>query len=177
MATDSQGRLTDWFRKWRMPLRKFLRVKTGMPSAELDDIAQEVFLRLMRYERADLIEHPQAYLFKTAANVAAEWRIRAHRRRPHEAKWLTNLPGGERPDEAVWRNQSQTEVMRAFCTLTPPQQEVLKLFFSEGLGHAEIAVRTGTSLRSVRRHFAKSYERLRRQLNTQMLGEMDDACG
>ena len=32
--------------------------KGAIPVSDLDDVAQEVFLRLMRYERADLIEHP-----------------------------------------------------------------------------------------------------------------------
>jgi hypothetical protein len=30
----------------------------------------------MRYDRAELIERPQAYLYKMASNVAAEWAIR-----------------------------------------------------------------------------------------------------
>ena len=56
---DSKSRLADWFRRWRVPLRKFLAGKGAIRVSDLDDVAQEVFLRLMRYERADLIEHPQ----------------------------------------------------------------------------------------------------------------------
>jgi DNA-directed RNA polymerase specialized sigma24 family protein len=63
--------MVDWFRQWRLPLRKFLLGRVGVPAADIDDVAQEVFLRLVRYERAELIEQPQAYLFRMATNVAA----------------------------------------------------------------------------------------------------------
>ncbi len=48
----------------------------AVSGADVNDVAQEVFLRLLRYDRAELIEYPQAYLFKMAANVANEWAIR-----------------------------------------------------------------------------------------------------
>lgn len=48
--------------------------------ADFDDVAQEVFLRLLRYDAAQIVEHPQAYLFKMASNVAAEWSIRSSNR-------------------------------------------------------------------------------------------------
>jgi DNA-directed RNA polymerase specialized sigma24 family protein len=39
-------------------------------ASDLDDVSQEVFPRLLRYDNAELIEHPQAYLFRMASNVA-----------------------------------------------------------------------------------------------------------
>ena len=51
----------------------------GHPE-DVEDVGQEVFLRLMRYETAELIEHPQAYLYKVASNVATEWSMRARNR-------------------------------------------------------------------------------------------------
>src|SRR5687768_8854034 len=112
----TQRRLGDWFRQWRSPLRKFLLAKGAVRQADLDDVAQEVFLRLLRYERAELIEHPQAYLFKMASNVAAEWAIRARHRFPHEAKWLAELPAEEQPESAVARESVQGEIERAINT-------------------------------------------------------------
>jgi DNA-directed RNA polymerase specialized sigma24 family protein len=87
----TQTRLTDWFGQWRSPLRNFLLVRGAVRTADVDDVAQEVFLRLMRYKRTELIEHPQAYLLKMAANVTAERSIRARNRQPHDAKWLGGL--------------------------------------------------------------------------------------
>jgi RNA polymerase sigma factor (sigma-70 family) len=168
-TVEAKRRLSDWFRQWRSPLRKFLLGKVGVRAADVDDVAQEVFLRLMRYDKAELIEHPQAYLYKVASNVAAEWSIRAASRSRHDAKWLANLTGGEQPEALILRAQSQNEIKRALNTLQPRQREVLKLFFTEELGHAEIAERTGETLRTIRRQFARGYERLRDELDPELL--------
>ncbi|MFO1468700.1 MAG: sigma-70 family RNA polymerase sigma factor [Steroidobacteraceae bacterium] len=170
-SAAAKRRIADWFREWRTPVRRFLLSKSGsMPAADVDDMAQEVFLRLMRYDRAELVEHPQAYLFKVAANVVAEWSIRARHSRPHESKWLDGLVHEDRPELSVLLAQSQEEVERALNTLSPQQQAALRLFFAEGLGHAAIAAELGESLRSVRRHFIKSYEKLRHELDPELLG-------
>src|SRR6185503_17868193 len=96
---DPKYRLASWFRQWRQPLRKFLIGRGTVPLSDIDDVAQEVFLRLMRYGRTEVIEHPQAYLYKMAANVSAEWAIRGRYARLSEPDWLTG-PTGEQLDEA-----------------------------------------------------------------------------
>jgi RNA polymerase sigma factor (sigma-70 family) len=169
-AQDANHRISDWFRQWRSPMRRFLLGRVGVPAADVDDVAQEVFLRLLRYDKADLVEHPQAYVFKVASNVAAEWSIRSRRQRPHDDKWLGSLIGTEQPELQVLLAQLQREIGRGLNTLSPRQREVLHLFFAESLTHEEIAVRLGETLRSVRRQFAKSYEKLRHELDPELLG-------
>lgn len=58
-------------------------------------------MRLMRYDRTELIEHPQAYLYKMAANVAAEWAIRMRYARPHDSKWLVGLAAQDQLGDGV----------------------------------------------------------------------------
>ena len=171
---NSKNRLADWFRQWRMPLRKFLIGKGAIPASDLDDVAQEVFLRLMRYERTELIEHPQAYLYKMATNVAAEWAIRGRYVRPHESKWLSGLSADEQPEDEVNQVELQDEVERALLTLPPRQREVLKLQFFEGMSRMQIAEKIGTTERSVKRTLTKSYEVLRVQLNAELLKGVTD---
>jgi RNA polymerase sigma factor (sigma-70 family) len=168
----AKSRLSDWFRQWRLPLRKFLIGKVGVATADVDDVAQEVFLRLLRYEKGELVEHPQAYLFKMASNVAAEWSIRARQRRPHEPKWLSGIAGSEQPEVDLLRFESQDRVEQALSTLTPRQREIMRLFFYEELNYAQIADRLGDTLRSVRRNFVKSYEKLRHELDPALIGAM-----
>jgi RNA polymerase sigma factor (sigma-70 family) len=170
--TRVEGRtlLAEWFRQWRLPLRRFLLRRRSVPSADLDDVAQEVFLRLMRYESTALVECPQAYLYKIAANVAAEWSIRARYSKRHEPEWLADLVAEDQPEDHTERDLIQAEVARALSTLNPRQQEVLKLIFSEALGHAQIAQQLGTTPRSVKRIVTKSYHRLRHELSPELLG-------
>jgi RNA polymerase sigma factor (sigma-70 family) len=169
-STDAKRRLTDWFRQWRLPLRRYLMGRAGVPVADVDDVAQEVFLRLMRYEKGELVDHPQAYLYKVATNVATEWSIRARNRRPHDERWLAHLIDREQPEAQLERAQSQDAIERALNTLTPYQREVLKLSFVEEKTYAEIAAQLGESVRSVTRQFTKSYDKLRRELDPELLG-------
>ena len=173
MSTPHQeNRLVDWFRRWRTPLRRFLAGRGAVRAADLDDVAQEVFLRLLRYDAAQIVEHPQAYLFKMAANVAAEWSIRSSNRLPHESHWLGSLVAEDRPDHALDCEAAQLEIKRALNTLSPRERAILKLHFEEGLSHAEIAKRLGVSFRIVRRDFEKSYGKLRRELNDELTREL-----
>jgi len=170
VSVDAKRRLTDWFRRWRLPLRRFLLGRGGVPLADVEDVAQEVFLRLMRYEKAELIDHPQAYLYKVASNVATEWSIRARNRRPHDEKWLADLTDREQPETELERSESEDEIERALNTLTPYQREVLRLYFVEGKAYAEIATQLDESLRSVTRQFRKSYDKLRQELDPALFG-------
>lgn len=163
----SRLKLATWFRQWRTPLRKFLIGRGAVPAADLDDVAQEVFLRLMRYERTELIDHPQAYLYKMASNVAAEWAIRGRYLRSREPEWLASLAGEDHAEDQAGQIELQDEVERALRMLTPQQRAVLKLQFYAGLGRKEIAARLNLTERSVKRAQMKSYEKLRGQLDTE----------
>lgn len=172
--SDSKRRLTDWFLQWRGPLRKFLALKRTIPGAELDDVAQEVFLRLMRYERTELIEHPQAYLYKMASNVAGEWAIRARNAAARNVKWLPAIVLDDTAADDADRELLQQEIERALLVLTNRQREALRLQYFEGLSRTEIAERLGTTERTVKRILIKSYERLRRELSAELFRGMSN---
>jgi RNA polymerase sigma factor (sigma-70 family) len=167
---NSHTRLADWFRKWRSPMRKFLVTRGAVRVADCDDVAQEVFLRLLRYETAEIVEHPQAYLFKMAANVVAEWAIRSHYRLAHEPRWLATLVSEDQAADALDSEAAQQEIKRAIGTLSARQQAILKLHFEEGLSQLQIAERLGLPPRVVRRDVEKSYSKLRRELSVELTG-------
>jgi RNA polymerase sigma-70 factor (ECF subfamily) len=172
--SDARTRLSDWFHQWRSPLRKFLR-HSGVPrTTDIDDVAQEVFLRLLRYDRTELIENPQAYLYKMAAHVAAEWAIRARNVQPHESKWLATLVAPDYPEREAGRRELQDEIERALLLLPARHREILKLHCFENLSRAEIAARLGTSERAVKRVVMKTYEQLRLRLDPELLGGLAD---
>ena len=166
---EQRHRLADWFRQWRLPLRKFLIGRGTVPASDIDDVAQEVFLRLMRYGKAELIEHPQAYLYKMAANVAAEWAIQSRYTRSRDQEWVLGSLSDEQSDPGVDQASQvelQDDIEQALMSLTPQQRLILKLQFYGGLTRSEVAAQTGLSERSVKRALLKSYEKLRRCLNT-----------
>lgn len=162
--SDCNRRVADWYGEWQRPLRRFIAQRRAIPSRDLEDVAQEVFVRLMRYNRAELIEQPQAYLFKMAANVAVEWAIRSRNASAREMTWLADNERGDSSEEDMSRLAAEEQIARALLTLCPRQREVLKLQFFEGLSRAQTAERLGVTERAVKRALAKSYQRLRREL-------------
>ena len=164
----------DWFREWRLPLKRFLLRRGAGSSADIDDIAQEVFLRLLRYNRAELVDSPQAYLYKIAANVSAEWSSRSSRRMPHDSAWLTDLADALDPQEELDHETRFAEIERAINLLPVRQREIIRLHFSEGKSREDIAERMNLTRKIVKRDLAKAYAMLRVSLDPQMLGSEDD---
>lgn len=169
---DPERKLTAWFRQWGTDLRNFLVARRLAHRSDIDDIAQEVFLRLLRYDREELVEHPKAYLFRMASNLAAEWALRARSRRPHESRWLADLSTQDLPHELAVQASVQREIERALNTLSPRQRHVLKLHIEENLSVSEIAARLGCTARIVKRELTRSYSRLRGELNVDLIGAL-----
>jgi RNA polymerase sigma factor (sigma-70 family) len=170
MAAGRSTSVGDWFREWHMPLRRFLaRRRTGSP-ADIDDIAQEVFLRLLRYNRSELVDSPQAYLYKIAANVSAEWSTRSSHRLPHDSEWLNDLADTLDPEEELDRAARQAELERAINTLPGRSREILRLHFGEGLQRDDIAKRMNLTRKIVKRDLARAYATLRVTLDADLLG-------
>lgn len=153
-------------------MRKFLASRGATKVADFDDVSQEVFLRLLRYESAEVIENPQAYVFKIAANVAAEWALRSRHRMAHEPHWLAGIAVEDHVDETIDTAAAQREIHRALGTLSMRERRILKLHFEEGLSYSRIAERLEISERVVRRDFEKSYSKLRREMNVEITGAL-----
>jgi RNA polymerase sigma factor (sigma-70 family) len=161
MTHSRQSRVGEWFTEWYTPLRRFLRRRNAGSTADIDDIAQEVFLRLLRYNRSELIDFPQAYLYKIAANVSAEWASRSNRRMPHNSAWLTDLADTLSPQVELERDTANAELEQAINSLPARRREILRLHFGDGIGHEDIARRMGLTRRIVKRDLAGAYAALR----------------
>lgn len=166
MPADRHKPLSEWFSRWNSPLRKFLSRRSIVAKADLDDVAQEVFLRLLRSDRAELINSPQAYLFQMARHVAVEWAMRARNRMPHDPAWLEELPDENEPESLVARDSERHFVGRALQRLPARQREILRLHYGEGLSHARIAEHLRVSERVVKRDIIKAYAALRLDLGS-----------
>ncbi|MBL8267678.1 RNA polymerase sigma factor [Steroidobacter sp.] len=165
------GRLIEWFGKWRKPIRSWLRNRASVPPGDIDDLAQEVFLRLLRYSDDIAVDNPQGYLFRIAANVANEWRERSRIRRPHDDSWLEELQveSGDEPENAFARTRTNEYVQAAVDRLPPRQREVLLLHVNEGLTYKQIAEAKGLTYRIVLRDLTRAYSALRMQLRLEDL--------
>lgn len=166
--TEGAGtRIEQWFKEWRKPVRQWLSRRAAVPAAELDDLSQEVFVRLLRYSERTVVENPLGYLLRIAGNVASEWRERARIARPHDQEWLDDLQidPEQEPESSVSRVRMHETVQKALSKLPLRQQQVMLLRMNEGLTYKQIAQRLGLSPRVVLRDLANAFTELRLHLD------------
>ena len=157
------ARVADWMRRWNSGLTRFLERRVGT-RVDAQDLAQEVYLRLLRAEQLDLVLEPQAYLYRVASNVAAEWRIRAAQSRPHSNAELDTLVEATTPDELLDAALDRARFHAALSALAPMVRAVVFLKLRDGMTHEEIARHLGITTRRVRRFLSTGYAELRKRL-------------
>lgn len=163
------NQVSEWSRLWWKPVRKHLN-RVGIPASDVEDLAQEVFLRLIRYPSDSVIENPPAYLFRIASNVANEWRRRCRVSKPHDDSWLETLliePEGQ-PENSFERRQWNEHVNELMNALPPRQREVLMLHVYDELTYKQIAERLGMTNRLVLRDLTRAYSYLRNNLRDEL---------
>lgn len=159
-ASGGSERIAQWARSWNAGLTRFLRRRLPQPI-DAEDLAQEVYARLLRVEKLELIEEPQAYLYKVAVNVAAEWRMRAAQSKPHSADELDALVAATTPETALSEADFARQLDAALREMTPMVRAVIYLKLRDGMSHDEIARHLGITTRMVRRLLTTAYTQLR----------------
>lgn len=130
---------------------------------DVRELTQEVWLRLCRVTDRERLREPMAYVYRTAANVLAEFLLR-RRRDP-----LTLDAGsGERnidqpassPDELAERAQAQRDLLTALAALSPALRQIVWLRLCESRSFAEIGERVGFSEATARRYYFRTIKAL-----------------
>ena len=136
-------------------------------SPDLPDLAQEVFLRLLRIQRPEMIRNPQAYVYRIALIVAEEWRLRAPQVKDHSSGELDSLESADDPEESIIRRQRHGAIRRAVEVLPPASRSALLLHVYRDMSYQQVAEHMGVSRRAVKRYLANGYAALRLALADQ----------
>lgn len=161
--SKTHGIVAGWHSEFGGQLAGFLRRGVRAPE-DVQDLAQEVFLRLLRVEKPQLVRSPKAYLYRVAIHVLDEWRSRE--RRAHFTS-LTDQEEGERAEDIRGeerQRQTTVDVNRALQALPAPQAAALILHWHHGMTYPEIAERLSVTERMVKRYIVKGYAKMRLQL-------------
>ena len=147
----------------RERLEAFLRARLANPD-DAAELAQEAYLRMLRVRRADLIRHPQAYLYRIARNLAHE--LQTARRINYDPD--ADVDQLESPDPSPYdlavlaeRRKMIEQVMEE---MAPKCQTALLLRWREGLTQAEIATRMNLSRQMVQKYLATGLALCRKRL-------------
>jgi RNA polymerase sigma-70 factor (ECF subfamily) len=162
-AGQTSPKIGSWAREYAADLHRFLSKRQFIES-DIKDVCQEVYLRLLRFERTEVIQNPLAYLFRVAANVAHDFRLRQVQWTPLEGEQLEEAatePGPEQLLDTEYRNRQLAGML---ATLPPLSRAALVLHSQEELTYEEIAARLGVTRRIVKRAIARGYVLARESL-------------
>lgn len=143
-------------------------VSRQMRSAdEAADIVQDAFLRLARSEGPPpTLERPRAYLHRIVTNLVRD-RARSRARRAaflHDAADEEALTAHDQQELLESRDMLR-RLEAAILRLKPRTREIFVAHRIEGLTYAEIAARTGLSIKGVEKQMSKALVQLDRMLN------------
>jgi len=166
VAGVPDARIAVWFTQFQARVRKFLSRRLFVPAAELDDLAQEVFLRTLRYSKETDVANPLGYLLRIASNVASEWRERKRVSQPHESEWLQELLIDElkETEHAVIRQAASETLQDAIDSLPEWPRRALELHVMHGLTYKQIATELNRNPRQIVRDLGNAYSELRMKL-------------
>jgi len=135
--------------KHRAVLRRYFRKRA--PSGEVEDLIQDVFVRLLARRASDPIEDPERYIFRIAATVLVERHRRealekaAHAARGADADELETLS----PERIVIGAESLNRILAALEKLPPRTRDAFILHRFENMTYDAIARRLGVTTSGV----------------------------
>jgi RNA polymerase sigma factor (sigma-70 family) len=159
------GRLRlDLGARFSGPLRSyFLRRIRDRQQAE--DLAQEVLLRMIRATDTDLIENPESYVFKAAANLLLDHKRRTLRNPTLRARsldevledeFVSRLVEDRSPERVLLGEATLQEVSLALEELGELTRNVFILFRLENMPQKDIAALYGIGQSTVEKHVMRA---------------------
>lgn len=135
-------------------LLRFLQARLAK-AHEAEDLAQEVYLRLLRVKDNERIRNPRAYVLRVAANVVCEWHLLARNRLAHSPDLLDHLLDDQDILHEAEIQQQVRELEAVLVMLTPKCRAVLLMHRRDRYTYEEIATRLGISVSMVKKYLVR----------------------
>lgn len=167
-APDPDDFVARVFSSHSADLLRFLS-RRGLSRADAHDVAQEAYVRLLRVHRKDLIENPQAYVYRIAANLLYEQQLKQRHDREglrQLALDVDNSPTAASAERAAETLEIGKQLEAALRGLTPKCRAVLVLHRRDGLTYDEIAERLNISASMVKKYLSAGIRHCREHLRS-----------
>ena len=157
---SNQAFVAELATKHSRRLRQFLLHR--LPNlADVGDLAQEVYLRLLRVDRRESIRNPEAYLFTVAGHVVHQHLLREANAplATADIEELLDLDNGASESSAPSRADAEQRLERMderLARLPPRARAAFVLHLRDGYTLEEIAVQFGVSRSMVKKYLAKA---------------------
>jgi RNA polymerase sigma factor (sigma-70 family) len=153
----------EMFGQYTRELHRYLMRRLRRPS-DVDDLAQEVYLRLIQIDEGKSIEKPLAYLYGVASHVLADHMFDLKQSRvdwdADADDWIES-PACVLPDDMADRLNLQQQIDKAMAQLPPTHAAVLLAQKRDGLSYDEVAEKLGLSVFTVEKYLTQGKARLR----------------
>jgi len=151
--------LIGWRKRWNRSLLRFIGRRAR--AIDIEDIAQETYLRLLRARDLQDVRNPQGYILRVASHVVAEWLDRRPRDERLDGLDEVFLIDGRTPEFELDAHLSQTGLNRALENMPALTRTVVLLKYREDFQCRQIAQKLELTERQVRRHLTRGFEQLR----------------
>jgi RNA polymerase sigma-70 factor (ECF subfamily) len=157
---------TSTFGRYRRELHRYLMRRLRQPQ-DVDDLAQEVYLRLLTLDDEKVVHKPLAYLYGVASHVLADFRIELEQEREHITvdsdtvdEW-SDSPSCVLPDNLAERLSLQQQIDTALAQLPPTHAAVLLAHKRDGMSYDQVAELLGLSIHTVEKYVTQAKARIR----------------
>ena len=139
--------------------------RRGVARGDAEDLAQEVFLRLVQQRDDAVLQDPKAFIFTIALNL-----MRDRARRGHMRAVSLSLPADDldlvcedaSPVDQLERDERLSKAFDALAGLKPATRRAFLLHRIDGLSHNDVARELVVSNSMVEKHIMTAIAALRR---------------
>jgi RNA polymerase sigma-70 factor (ECF subfamily) len=167
LAEDKHALVEELVAKHGEQLRRFLRTRVRN-VADVPDIIQEVFLRVLRVPNHETIRAPEAYIFTIARHVAQQHKLQnaAGAGARDLDEMLIELRSVTEIDPALEASAQQCveELDKVLGQLAPKVRLTFLLYRRDGLSMDEISERLGISRPMAKKYLVKAMVAFRKRL-------------
>jgi RNA polymerase sigma factor (sigma-70 family) len=156
---DKQAFVAALVREHGQGLRRYLASRLREAAGDLQDLIQEVYLRLLRVPHHETIRSPQAYLFTVAHHVLHQHRMsRAATPESVDFMEVAQMQTSAEDDPSVQAeiDQRLQQLDRALEEVSPRARAAFVLYRRFGYSLDQIAEQMGVSRPMVRKYLIKA---------------------
>ncbi len=126
---------------------------------DVRELTQEVWLRLCRVTDRQHLREPMAYVYRTAANVLAEFQMRRQREFATLEAGAAYAAGAPR-DELAERAQAQHDLLSTLQGMPAAYQRIVRMRLCEQKSFAQIGAAVGFTEETARRYYFRAVKLL-----------------
>lgn len=166
---ESPSAILGTFMSQQSSLKMFISRYIRRPQ-DIDDIAQETFIRAFKAEQKGTIEYPKAYIYRIARNLALETLAKKSTRLTdfiEDSVMDHTLISETNVEEQVNTLERLDKVKLAIAELPPQCQKVFIMHKVYGFKYKEIAHQLGVSVSTVEKHIMTGLKKCRDSVRRQ----------